>query len=175
MKVSPWLAFAGLCLALLTSGGAATAQTATSSGGGAIPLPSITVDAPKHIPRRQNPKLRVAGRSTTTRRSSPATGRPSRAPETSTVGSIVSGSGSVLTKLAKLERISGSCVGGCVTSFRTGSAPWRGCSGSAWPAYSTTCRNVYNFKTYNECTDAALLLGWQTRELTWYCSSLALK
>ncbi|MCS3730253.1 hypothetical protein [Bradyrhizobium betae] len=80
-----------------------------------------------------------------------------------------------MTKLAKLESISGSCVDGCQTSFRTGNAPWRGCSASGWPALSTTCRNIYHFKTYAECTGTGLLLGWQSRELTWYCSSLALK
>jgi hypothetical protein len=40
---------------------------------------------------------------------------------------------------------------------------------------STTCRNVYHFKTYTECSGTGLLLGWQSREITWYCTSLALK
>jgi len=80
-----------------------------------------------------------------------------------------------MTKLAKLESISGSCVDGCQTSFRTGNAPWRGCSSSGWPALSTTCRNVFHFKTYAECSGTGLLLGWQSREITWYCTSLALK
>jgi len=40
---------------------------------------------------------------------------------------------------------------------------------------STTCRNIYHFKTYAECSGTALLLGWQSREITWYCTSLALK
>ena len=69
----------------------------------------------------------------------------------------------------------GSCVGGCVTSFRVGDAPWRGCSGSGWPALSPTCRNVGNYKTYTECMEAGLKTGWRSNETGWYCSSLALK
>jgi hypothetical protein len=40
---------------------------------------------------------------------------------------------------------------------------------------SSTCRNAFNFKSYAECTDTGQLLGWQSRELSWYCTSLALK
>ena len=37
--------------------------------------------------------------------------------------------------------------------------------------FSTTCRNVRNFKTYFECKDNGMFLGWRNSEV-WYCSSL---
>jgi hypothetical protein len=40
---------------------------------------------------------------------------------------------------------------------------------------SSTCRNVANFKTYEECRETGLLMGWRSSETPWYCSSLALK
>ena len=69
----------------------------------------------------------------------------------------------------------GSCAGGCATSFRSGNAPWIGCSGSGWPALSSTCRNVGNWKTYAACMEDGLKVGWKGSENTWYCSSLGLK
>jgi hypothetical protein len=61
-----------------------------------------------------------------------------------------------------------------VTSFKTGDAPWHGCSWSSG-MLSQTCRNVGNYKTYAECTEAGLATGWRVNEIPWYCSSLALK
>jgi hypothetical protein len=61
-----------------------------------------------------------------------------------------------------------------VTSFRSGDAPWRGCSISA-ATYSSTCRNVGHYKTYAQCTEAGLAIGWRVTEVPWYCTSLALK
>jgi hypothetical protein len=136
--------------------GTAMSQTATGS---ASSLPSIMVEAPKQVTM---PKHSAVARSTVSRRTSQTTQRPS-APE------------SVSAKLAKLASATGSCVGGCVTSFRYGDAPWHGCSGSGWPALSPTCRNVGNYKTYAECTEAGLITGWRPNEIPWYCSSLALK
>jgi hypothetical protein len=69
----------------------------------------------------------------------------------------------------------GGCVGGCPSSFRSGNAPWIGCSGSGWPALSSTCRNVGNWKTYAACMEDGLKVGWKSSENTWYCSSLGLK
>ena len=69
----------------------------------------------------------------------------------------------------------GGCVGGCPSSFRSGNAPWIGCSGSGWPALSSTCRNVGNWKTYTACMEDGLKVGWKGSENTWYCSSLGLK
>jgi hypothetical protein len=39
--------------------------------------------------------------------------------------------------------------------------------------YSPTCRNVNNFKTYAECQEYGLLLGWTSGEILGYCTSLA--
>jgi hypothetical protein len=155
------LAGAILSIALLLCGlsGAAMSQTATPSGGATTSLPGVVVEAPKQVTR---PKHSAVARSTVSRRTSQTTQTPS-APE------------SVSAKLARLASATGSCVGGCVTSFRYGSAPWHGCSGSGWPALSPTCRNVANYKTYAECTEAGLLTGWRANEIPWYCSSLALK
>jgi hypothetical protein len=136
--------------------GTAMSQTATGS---ATSLPGVMVEAPKQVTR---PKHSAVARSTVSRRTSQTTQTPS-APE------------SVSAKLAKLANATGSCVGGCVTSFRYGDAPWHGCSGSGWPALSPTCRNVGNYKTYAECTEAGLITGWRGNEIPWYCSSLALK
>jgi hypothetical protein len=136
--------------------GTAMSQTATGS---ATSLPNILVEAPKQVTR---PKHSAVARSTVSRRTSQTTQTPS-APE------------SVSAKLAKLANATGSCVGGCVTSFRYGDAPWHGCSGSGWPALSPTCRNVGNYKTYAECMEAGLITGWRNNDVGWYCSSLALK
>ena len=168
MKASS-LFVAGLAVAILSSAlllcglsGTAISQTATPSGGATTSLPNVVVEAPKQIAKPQKLKQRAAARSTVSARTSQATQTPS-APE------------SVSAKLAKLANATGSCVGGCVTSFRSGDAPWIGCSGSGWPALSSTCRNVGNYKTYAECTEAGLITGWRGNEVSWYCSSLALK
>jgi hypothetical protein len=150
------LADVSMLIALLLSG-TAMARTATPSG--TTSLPSVVVEAPKQV---TGPTHGAVARATVSRRTSRTIQMPS-VPE------------SVSGKLAKLANATGSCVGGCVTSFRHGDAPWHGCSGSGWPALSPTCRNVGNYKTYAECTEAGLLTGWRTNEIGWYCSSLALK
>jgi hypothetical protein len=61
-----------------------------------------------------------------------------------------------------------------VTSFRSGNAPWNGCSVSGG-GYSSTCRNTRNYKTYSECTEGGLILGWRNTEVAWNCTSLGLK
>ena len=143
--------------------GTAMSQTAIPSSGGATnSLPNVVVEAPKQVARPQRPKQRAVARNAVSSRTSQSTQTPS-APE------------SVSAKLAKLASATGSCVGGCVTSFRYGDAPWHGCSGSGWPALSPTCRNVGNCKTCAECTEAGLITGWRANEIPWYCSSLALK
>jgi hypothetical protein len=159
-----WAAFCS-CLALLMCGpgGTAIAQTAPSSANTLHSLPSVSVEAPKPVSRHQHLRYRAAAGGTVSHRTSPAIQTSSAEPT------------SITAKLAKLASATGSCVGGCVTSFRSGDAPWHGCSVSSWPAVSPTCRNTGNFKTYAECSEAGMLLGWQSRELTWYCSSLALK
>ena len=158
------LAVAILSSALLLCGlsGTAISQTATPSGGATTSLPNVVVEAPKQV-APQKPKQRAVARSTVSPRTSPTIPTPSASPM------------SPAAQLAKLANATGSCVGGCVTSFRSGNAPWIGCSGSGWPALSSTCRNVGNYKTYAECTEAGLITGWRGNEVSWYCSSLALK
>lgn len=141
--------------------GTAMSQTERPSGA-ATSLPSVLVDAPRQVARRAKPERRMAARSALSRRTSPTTPMQSASPTSPTV------------MLAKLASATGSCVGGCVTSFRSGDAPWHGCSGSSG-MYSPTCRNVGNYKTYAECAEAGRLTGWRTSEVQWYCSSLALK
>jgi hypothetical protein len=134
----------------------AVSQTAT---GGATPLPSITVDAPKQVARPQRPQ-QVAN-TVASRQTAPTTQTPSPA------------QGSVLAKLAALEKTSSNCTDGCQTSFKYGNQPWNGCSGSAGEFnFSATCRNVGNYKTYFECKDARMFLGARQGEAWWYCSSL---
>jgi hypothetical protein len=143
----------------------AMSQIAT---GTTSPLPAITVQAPKQLARPHRAKRMARsygprGTAVASRRTSPTTQTPS-APQNS-----------ILAKLAKLEKASGSCVGGCQTSFPSGNRPWVGCSASGWPALSSTCRNVGNYKTYIECTETSYFLAWKPMEVHWYCTSLALK
>jgi hypothetical protein len=153
-----------LSIALLLCGlsSAAMSQTATPSGGAATSLPDVVVEAPKQAARPQKPKQRAVARSTVSPRTSPTTSTPSASPMSQTA------------QLAKLANATGSCVGGCVTSFRSGTAPWHGCSVTSWPLLSSTCRNVGNYKTYAECTEAGQLTGARIMETSWYCSSLGL-
>jgi hypothetical protein len=141
-----------LSIALLCALGG-TAKTATPSGGATGLLPNVVVEAP------QKPKQRAVARSAVSPRTSPTAATPSASPT---------------AQLAKLEKATGSCVGGCVTSFRSGDRPWVGCSGSSG-MLSSTCRNTGNYKTFAECTEAGLITGWKAPEVSWYCSSLALK
>jgi hypothetical protein len=162
MRVSSRLfapsAIAILSISLLCSwSGTAVSQTATGS---AAPLPSITVDAPRQVARPQRPS-QVAN-TVASHRTSPTTRTPEPAPAPD----------SVLAKLARLEKTSSNCTDGCQTSFKYGNAPWNGCS-TTGDIFSATCRNVRNFKTYFECRDNGLFLGWRPAEVWWYCSSLA--
>jgi hypothetical protein len=141
--------------------GTAMSQTEPPSGG-ITSLPSVLVNAPRQVARPPKPERRAVARSTVSPLISPTTPMQSASPMSPTA------------KLAKLASATGSCVGGCVTSFRSGDAPWHGCSGSSG-MYSPTCRNIGNYKTYAECEEAGLLTGWRIPEFQWYCSSLALK
>jgi len=157
---SPALASLSIALFLCGLSGTAMSQTAAPSGGATTSLPDVVVEAPNQVARPQKPKQQHAvARNTVPPRTSPTTPTPSASPT---------------AKLAKLASATGSCVGGCVTSFRSGDAPWHGCSVSGG-TLSSTCRNVANFKTYAECTEAGLITGWRTNEVSGYCSSLALK
>jgi hypothetical protein len=157
---SPAVAILSMAPLLCGLSGTAMSQTATASGGATASLPNVLVEAPRQVARPQQPRQRRVSRSTVSPRMSPSSPTPSALP--------------IAAQLAKLANATGSCVGGCVTSFRSGDAPWHGCSGSSG-TYSPTCRNVGNYKTYGECTDAGLVLGWRDNEVSWYCTSLALK
>ena len=127
------LAVAILSIALLLCGlsGTAMSQTATPSGGATNSLPNVVIEAPKQVAMPQKPKQRAVARSTVSPRTSPTTPTPSASP---------------MSPAAQLANATGSCVGGCVTSFRSGDAPWHGCSVSSG-TLSSTCRNVGNYKT----------------------------
>jgi hypothetical protein len=66
-------------------------------------------------------------------------------------------------------------TGATTSSFRSGNAPWVGCSVSAGWNFSSTCRNLSNFKSYAECTDGLNKGGATSLEKYWYCSSLGFK
>jgi hypothetical protein len=81
--------------------------------------------------------------------------------------------GSVMARIAALEKTSGSCNDGCQTSFKYGNQPWNGCSLSSGDfTLSTTCKNGRNFKTYQECSETVMFLAWRQSDAWWYCSSL---
>jgi hypothetical protein len=140
--------------------GLSGSEAATTSDGATPSLPAVVVEAPKQSARPQKREPRAIARSTVSPRTSPTAAAPSASP--------------ISAKLAKLASVTGSCVGGCATSFRSGDAPWVGCSGSAG-VYSPTCRNTRNYKTYNECTEGGLILGWSPSQVSWSCTSLGLK
>ncbi|WP_426613317.1 hypothetical protein [Bradyrhizobium sp. McL0616] len=123
-------------------------------------LPGVTVDAPQQVVRPHRPAHHVVTRSTGSRTSS-------------TISTATGAPMSDTAKLAKLERETGSCVGGCQSSFKTANAPWVGCNATGG-VYSATCRNVGNYKTYEECKEAGRVTGWRSGETMAYCSSVAL-
>ncbi|WP_246791437.1 hypothetical protein [Bradyrhizobium commune] len=125
---------------------------------GAGQLPGITIDAPKQVARPHRPAHHAVVHST---RSLPASRAVSTAPM------------SDAAKLAKLARETGSCVGGCQSSFKTPNQPWVGCNATGG-VYSATCRNVGNYKSYDECKEAGRVTGWRSGETSAYCSSVAL-
>jgi hypothetical protein len=158
-------AIAIFSISLLCSlSGTAVSQTATGS---AAPLPSITVDAPKQVARPNRPVAtpqtsnRVA-HTVAPRPTSPPARTPSPAP------------GSTMAKLAALERAASSCNDGCATSFKRGNAPWVGCSESAGylSVFSATCTDTLTYKSYVDCGETKMFLGWERNRAWWYCNSL---
>jgi hypothetical protein len=174
--------------------GPAISQTATGSGAS---LPSITVVAPKQVARPHRPE-RVAPRrtsstahrptaQTSTAQTSTAQTSTARRPiaQTSrarpreiitgaTPEAVIAGPGSPLGKLARLEKMSSSCNGGCATSFRVGNEPWVGCSESAGylSVFSGTCRDTLTYASYVGCMDTKMFTGWERNRAWWYCNSL---
>ena len=140
--------------------------TAMSQAASTSTLPSVTVEAPHQVARPHHEPGRTANAHVGHRRG-PAVGAT-----TETAGSRPA-PGSVMARLKELERTSSNCTDGCQTSFKYGNQPWNGCSGSeANFKFSTTCRNVRNFKTYQECRETGMFLGARHYEVWWYCSSL---
>ncbi len=151
---------------VLLCGPIGTAMSQTGTGSVTV-LPTISVEAPRQVarPNRSNQVANTgASRRTspTAYQASPTARTPSPAPD------------SVLGKIAKLERASSSCNGGCETSFKSGNAPWVGCSYSAgiFGTYSATCNDTLTYKTYAECKDTKVFLGGVEREARWHCSGL---
>jgi len=145
-----------VCVALIMcgSGSPALSQTAKS-------LPSVAVDAPTV---RLKPKPHAVAR-----------GAVHDGTQASTVGAVLATPISESAKIAKLATLTGSCVGGCATSAVTPSAANHGCSLSAGGMSAIPCRNIYGFKSYEECRATSMLIGWRPNDIPWYCSSLALK
>jgi hypothetical protein len=150
-------AIAILSIALLCSlGGTAMSQTET----GPTPLPSITVVAPKQVARP-----RQAAR--------PSHATVAARPTAQTPGSILAKPGSALAKIAELEKLASSCNGGCETSFRSGNAPWVGCSEAGnFGHFSITCKDTLTHVSYLECKDVVVFLGLDRNRAWWFCSSL---
>jgi hypothetical protein len=144
--------------------GTAVAQTATGSTN---QLPGITVVAPKQVARPVARPQRQAQPVANTVEAHPT----SPAPQTPPTSAQKPAAPSVMARIAALEKTSSNCADGCQTSFKYGNQPWNGCSGSG-ETLSTTCRNVRNFKTYQECRETGMFLAWRQFEVWWYCSSL---
>jgi hypothetical protein len=145
--------------------GTAVSQTAT----GSAPLSTITVDAPKHVARPHRPE-HVAN-TVSSRRTSPTV------QTSSSISHVASGPpGSVLGRLGKLERSASSCNGGCETSFKTGNAPWVGCSfssgGYATALFSPTCTDTLSYTSFSNCIDTKLFVGWDIWRARLICNSL---
>ena len=166
MRLSSSL-FACSAVALLLSGQFGTAMSQTR-------LPGVTVDAPKPAARPHKPA--VAANTVASRRTSAASRQTSVASPTSpTTRTPSAAPDTVLGKLAALEKASSSCNDGCETSVKHGNAPWNGCSysGGVNAAFSATCKDTLKYKSYLDCRDTKLFLGWIQREAWWHCSGMA--
>jgi len=145
-------------IALLLCGLSGPAMSQPTPTGGDTQLPGVTVEAPKQMTRPHRPAHAVV------RSNRSVTVSPTR---------TTAGSNSDVAKLAKLAAATNNCVGGCQSSFRSGDKPWVGCSATGG-VYSATCRNVGNYKSYDECKEAGRITGWRSGETSAYCSSVAL-
>lgn len=144
----------------------ASSQTAPS----AAPLPSISVEAPKHVARPSRPE-RVAHTVVSRRRS------PDRQTSSVDDGTPTGGSGPPLARIAALEKVASNCNGGCESSLPHGGLPWVGCSESAGGshgigAFSITCRDNLTYKSYVDCVETKVFLGEYPNKARWNCSSL---
>jgi hypothetical protein len=147
--------------------GPAASQTTTDS---AAPLPSITVEAPKQVARPNRPKEvahTVASRRTASTGQTSTARTPSPAP------------GSILARIAALDKVASNCNGGCESSLPRDGLPWVGCSESAGGStglgpFSITCRDNLTYKSYVDCLETKVFLGEYQNKARWTCSSLQL-
>jgi hypothetical protein len=160
------VAVAILSTALLSSfTGAAMSQTTTGSG---TQLPNVTVEAPKQAARPQRPQVTARGSGRVVHR-----GRASRSAQVAN-GTPSYARGSVMWKLAKLEREASSCNDGCESSFRHGKDPWVGCSESAgwYTVFSATCKDTLTHKDYVQCVETEMFTGWERQRAWWRCTGM---
>lgn len=156
-------AVVALSTALLCS--PASSQIPTGS---AATIPPVTVDAPKPAAKPVRPtqatSTGAARRTTSPAPTSSAARSPSYAP------------GSVMGRIASLEKVASSCNGGCASSFRHGNEPWIGCSESGgglnYGPFSPTCRDTITHKSYVDCVETKVFLGEFRNRAHWFCSSL---
>jgi len=164
MKSSGFVAPSAVAvLSTVLLSGTAASQTATAPSN---QLPSITVQAPNQVARPHRAVAGAAGANTVAVRPT------APAPQTPPTSAQKPAPGSVMARIAALEKTSSNCTDGCQTSFKYGNQPWNGCSVSSDFMLSTTCRNVGNYKTYQECRETGMFLAWRQWEVWWYCSSL---
>ena len=130
-------------------------------------LPGVSVQEPKQAARPQREERsqgsgRMVHRGRPSRTGQVATGTPSYAP------------GSVMWKLAKLEREASSCNDGCELSWKHGKEPWIGCSESAgyYSVFSATCKDTITYTSYVECGQTKMFLGWDRQRAWWYCNGM---
>ncbi len=148
--------------------GPAASQIPTGS---AATLSPVTVDAPKQVARPPAPQRAAntgasSRRTASTAQTSSSTARtPSYAP------------GSVMGRIASLEKVASSCNGGCASSFPHGKEPWIGCSESGgninYGPFSPTCRDTITHTSYENCVETKVFLGENRNRAHWFCSSLA--
>lgn len=155
---------AALTIGLLCSPAASQIPT-----GSAATLPSVTVDAPKQATRPPSPER--AANTEGTRRTPPPHRSASTAARTPSYAR-----GSVMGRIAGLERVASSCNGGCASSFPHGKAPWIGCSESGgnidYGPFSPTCRDTITHTSYMDCVETKVFLGENRNRAHWFCSSL---
>lgn len=130
-------------------------------------LPPVTVDAPKQVAK---PHVSERGANTTAPRRTASTAR------TSTARTPSYAPGSVMGRIASLERVASSCNGGCASSFPHGKDPWVGCSESGgslnYGPFSPTCRDTITHTSYENCVETKVFLGEFRNRAHWFCSSL---
>ncbi|TAI60884.1 hypothetical protein CWO89_38255 [Bradyrhizobium sp. Leo170] len=158
-------AVATLSTALLCAlGGTAVSQTTSGST-----LPSVTVEAPKQTARPPLREERAANTGAVHRR-----GRATRTTAQTARRTPSTAQGPVMAKLARLEREASSCNDGCESSFKRGKDPWVGCSESSgyYSVFSATCKDTLTYKSYVDCGETKMFLGWDRQRAWWYCNGM---